>query len=320
MKRVLVTGAQGFIGKHLCERLHRDGYTVFGVDDLSSGQDPEDVKFVGLTKLLNEWSIRDDFASKWILSQVKGYAFDVIVHLAATPRVAYSVEYPLETFENNVAKTARLVEAARNTVEKFVFASSSSVYGDSHALPTHENNAPAPKSPYAMQKAVVEQILAQYSMHYGMKNTVLRLFNVFGPGNVANSPYATAVSAWLTAYHTGRPCRFDGSGVQSRDLCYVDNTVDGIVRAIEYEDKVVHYDVFNIACGQRTTNNDVFDFLKKRYLDIEMVEAPYRPGDVKHTQADITRAEERLGYKPLVYVMDGLERTCEWFEETFTRP
>lgn len=311
--RVLITGGAGFIGSNLARRCVEEGYDTHIVDDMSNGHEvfiPE-----GVDRVMIEC-----FSSKRILDGlIKQKTYDVVFHIAAVPRVSYSVEYPLETNEVNVSRTLELLNACKGNVRRVVFASSSSVYGgaDVSLGPTHENHPRDPKSPYALQKAVIEDYLRLYSELYGLDSACLRFFNVFGPNQLGDSPYATAVSAWLTAIKNGRPMRSDGDGEQSRDMCYVDNVVDACIRAAQRKDDI-RARCYNVACGDRTTNNQILEALLKRYPGSQVTHAPVRPGDVKHTHADVRRAEEELGYKPLVRFWEGLDRTIDWYEENWS--
>lgn len=312
MISVLITGAAGFIGSNLFRRCVAEGFEVRGVDDLSNGH---------LEFLEPEWRssvLQADFASDIVVQTIKAKQFDVVFHLAAVPRVSYSVEHPLETNETNVTQTLKLMEACRDNVKRIVFASSSSVYGgaDEMHLPTHESYKKDPKSPYALQKSIIEDYLHMYSNLYGLDSACMRFFNVFGPNQLGDSPYATAVSAWLTAIKKGEAMRSDGTGDQSRDMCYVDNVADACVRAAVHHDSL-QARCYNVACGDRTSNNKILAALMKRYPDAKVRTAPWRPGDVMHTQADVARAKEELGYVPLVRFWEGLDRTIHWYERNW---
>ena len=318
--RILVSGAAGFIGSNLCARLIDDGHDVTGVDDLSTG-------FIKLLPCRMTF-IFDDFQSADVFSLIALKKFDAVVHLAARPRVSYSIEHPFETNHNNVTKTLDLLGVCRGNVKRLVFASSSSVYGNSMLFSTVtldstmedvsmvETQPLNPRSPYALQKATCEQWLRQFSMHYGLESVALRFFNVFGPGSLPNGAYSMALTSWLTAIKQDRACRFDGDGTQTRDACYVDNVVDAIVRAIVSE-REFKGAAINVACGRSISNNEVLGYLERRYPCVVKQAMPERQGDVKHTLADISKAKKLLGYEPKVHALEGIERTCDWFDENW---
>jgi nucleoside-diphosphate-sugar epimerase len=311
--RVLLTGCAGFIGSNLTKRCFTEGWDVTGVDDLSNGHR----EFLPLGFRGDRdgfWAI--DFASRAVLEAIENKRFDVVIHLAAVPRVSYSVEHPLETHDVNVTRTLKLLDACRGNVKRFVFASSSSVYGGADHLPTHESYPKNPRSPYALQKSIIEGYCELYGELYGLDTACLRFFNVFGPNQLGDSPYATAVSAWLTATKQGKPMRSDGDGSQSRDMCYVDNVTGACVKAATCKHDLMAR-CFNVACGDRTTNAEILAYMTKRYPGSTFVDAPWRPGDVMHTQADVKRAEEEIGYVPLVRFWEGLDRTCDWYDQNW---
>lgn len=306
--RTLVTGGAGFIGSNLSKKLVELGHTVDIVDDMSNGHK----EFVPVGANL----IVDDFASEATLSRITSKKYDVVFHLAAVPRVSYSVEYPIETNDANVTKTLRLMNACRDNVNRFVFASSSSVYGGADQLPTPPSYPKDPKSPYAIQKSIIEDYLKLYYNLYGLDSVCLRFFNVFGPNQLGDSPYATAVSAWLTAVFSGKSMRSDGDGTQSRDMCYVDNVVDACVRGATTSGKL-KAEPINVACGDRATNKEILTYLLSKFPDAKYHDAPWRPGDVMHTQADVKRSQELIGYVPLVRFWEGLDRTIEWYRNNW---
>jgi UDP-glucose 4-epimerase len=258
----------------------------------------------------------DDFASDRVLEKIKMGTYDVVFHIAAVPRVSYSVEHPVETNNTNVTKTLTLINACRDNVKRFVFASSSSVYGNTESLPTKTTNQKNPQSPYALQKSIIEDYLSLYSRLYGLDSVCLRFFNVFGPNQLGDSPYSTAVGAWLTAIKSGRSMRSDGDGSQSRDMCYVDNVVDVCIRGAEADGRL-NAEALNVACGDRTTNKEILEYLLSKYPDAKYHDAPWRPGDVMHTLADVSKTTEVLGYTPLVRFWEGLDRTIKWYDENW---
>jgi UDP-glucose 4-epimerase len=309
-KRALLTGGAGFIGSNLAIELTKRGVDVDIVDDMSNGQ----LEFLPL-KLRSKLLI-DDFASDRVLEKIKAGTYDVVFHIAAVPRVSYSVEHPVETNDTNVTKTLTLINACRDNVKRFVFASSSSVYGNTESLPTKTTNQKNPQSPYALQKSIIEDYLSLYSRLYGLDSVCLRFFNVFGPNQLGDSPYSTAVGAWLTAIKSGRSMRSDGDGSQSRDMCYVDNVVDACIRGAEADGRL-NAEALNVACGDRTTNKEILEYLLSKYPDAKYHDAPWRSGDVMHTLADVSRTTEVLGYTPLVRFWEGLDRTIKWYDENW---
>jgi UDP-glucose 4-epimerase len=310
-ERVLITGAAGFIGSNLVTRCMAEGWAVRGVDDMSSGHRELLHPAFNASSLLV-----GDFISDAVLSMIKAQQCDVVFHLAATPRVSYSVEHPLETHDNNVTKTLKLIDACVGNVKRFVFASSSSVYGGAVELPTPETAPTLPKSPYALQKLIIENYLGLYSSLYGLDSASLRFFNVFGPGQVGSNPYATAIAAWLTAIKRGEPMRSDGDGYQTRDMCYVDNVTDACVKAAQRKVPLMGAR-YNVACGDNVSNNDILGVLRARYPEATVVNAPARRCDVLHTMADVSKAQIELGYVPLVKFWPGLIKTIHWWESNW---
>ena len=334
MKKALVTGGCGFIGSNLVKALVKQGWQVDIVDDMSNGHLEllEELKFKTLpnSSFIYHFMqqikgsvkrsrntvlvIQDDFAAPSLLDYIKTDAYDIIFHQAAVPRVSYSVEHPYETTVTNIAKTVALFDAAKGHVKRIVNASSSSVYGGANKLPTKESeNRKSPKSPYAWQKSAIEDYSKICWSLYKLDVVNLRYFNVFGPGQYGDSPYSTAVSAWCHAIKNGLECRSDGDGEQSRDMCYVDNVVSANILAANVDG---HFGglQYNVACGDRTSNNQILNYLKEKFGDkVKIKHAPERLGDVKHTQADIAYASSDFGYKPLVNFWEGLERTIKWW-------
>lgn len=309
MNRVLVTGAAGFIGGHLLERLLSMGIEARGVDDMSHGH-PE-----LLPEAVADAIYERDVADADTLRAVS--VCDVVFHLAAVPRVSFSVENPLETHVQNYDKTIRLIEAIRQLpAEKrprLVFASSSSVYGGAVKLPAEEHSVRAfcQASPYAMQKFQCEQALRMYNELYDIDCVSLRFFNVFGPRALGDSAYATAVAAWFDAVRRGAPLRSDGDGSQTRDMCYVSNVVDACVLAGSRQEPFSG-DAYNVGCGQSVSNAQILKWFRERFADAVIESAPRRAGDVMHTLADISMARAELGYEPAVSFWEGLELTAEW--------
>lgn len=308
-KRVLVTGGCGFIGSNLSAALDSKGFKVTIVDNLNSPR-ADYKKFLCENKGLT--FIKECFSSDTVLDMIKKNNFDFVFHVAAIPRVVYSVENPFETTDVNVSKTVKLLEACCGNISRFVFSSSSSVYGGAETLPTPTSHLKDPKSPYAWQKSSIEDIIKIMCNLNGLDAVSLRYFNVFGPGQFGDSAYATAVSAWCHAIKNKKSLRKDGTGEQSRDMCYVDNVVQANILSIQRTDSFSG-ECLNVACGDRTSNNEILQFLENSFGSLEIKEAPFRPGDVMHTQADISLTQELIGYEPKVRFWEGLERTLEWW-------
>lgn len=307
--KVLITGGAGFIGSNLVKQCVNLGWSVDVVDDLSNGH----LQFLP-QGLDDAYGICvNDFVCNYTLTKIKNQKYDTVFHIAALPRVSYSVEYPVRTNDVNVTKTLKLLEACFGNVNRVVFASSSSVYGGADVLPTPETYAKNPKSPYALQKSVIEDYLELFYHLKGLDSVSLRFFNVFGENQLGSSPYSTAVAAWLSAIKLGKSMRSDGTGEQTRDMCHVDNVVDACIRSAKMSTELKAQKI-NVACGDVVSNNDILKYLLKRYPGSEFHNAPWRPGDVMHTHADVSRAKEVLGYVPVMKFWDGLEKTIEWVE------
>jgi len=329
MRKALVTGCCGFIGSHVTRQLVNNGWCVEGVDDLSNGDlsalEGLEYRTVteGMLHLYDEQSsepapggllvITGDFASAGILSRVATSSYDVIFHLAANPRVEYSVKYPALTTHTNVQKTIELMSAAINKIERFVFAASSASYGNVETLPTTEEASCTPTSPYGLQKLVIEQFGEMYSKLYGMDFIALRFFNVYGPGQLGDSPYSTAVAAWCTRLKKGEPLRSDGDGEQTRDMVYVEDIASSMITAANHPEKL-GYRLYNVATGESVSNNQILETLKRHFSDLTVTHAPERPGDVKHTLGCINKIGKELGWSPRKQFWDGLRDTLQWWE------
>ncbi|MBG17500.1 MAG: hypothetical protein CMB77_04030 [Euryarchaeota archaeon] len=326
-KKALVTGGCGFIGSNLAIKLVEQGWSVDVVDDLSSG-DLDALKNLDIRTVTPELLIQyeesgiiedktlvitGDFASPYVLSRIADKRYDYVFHLAALPRVQFSVENPVLTTDQNVMKTVSLMTACIENVDRFIFSSSSSVYGDvSDNFPSRESGNYEPASPYALQKLVVENFCQLFFKLYKLESVCLRYFNVFGPGQPGDSPYSTAVSAWLDKIATNQPLRSDGDGEQTRDIVYIDDVVDANIRAAE-SPKTMSGNTYNVGTGATYSNNEILGLLKNKFGDLEINHAPERPGDVKHTKANIAKIFEDLGWKPKWDFVSGLNETIKWW-------
>ncbi|HOW70379.1 MAG TPA: SDR family oxidoreductase [Phycisphaerae bacterium] len=308
MATYLVTGGAGFIGSHLVERLVKDGQTVRVLDNFSSGRRQNLAPFAARIEVI-EGDIRktDDCA-------IACKGVDVIFHEAAVPSVPKSVADPRTSHEANIDGTFNLLMAARDAkCRRVIYAASSSAYGDLPDLPKRESACPSPLSPYAVNKLVGEHYLRTFYCCYGLETISLRYFNVFGPRQDPKSQYAAAIPAFVSAILKNQPPTIYGDGEQSRDFTYIDNVVHANVlaaRAAKTEGQVV-----NVACGERVTVNQIIAQINSLLgLNIRPDYVDTRPGDVKHSLADITLAGRILGYKPVVDFEEGLRRAIEWYK------
>jgi UDP-glucose 4-epimerase len=304
----LVTGGGGFIGSHLVERLLAEGYSVRVLDSFATGRRETLVPFGDDVEL-----IEGDLQSyERAHHAVRGC--EVVFHEAALPSVPRSIQDPLTSNSANVIGTLNLLLAARDSdVRRVVFASSSSVYGINAALPKREDMTPLPVSPYAVAKLACEGYCRSFSEVYELETVSLRYFNVFGPRQDPLSHYSAAIPRFITAFLRDEPVTVYGDGEQSRDFTYVDNVVEANLLAAEAAR--VSGGVFNVACGERITVNALIEELKQiTGRDVPVEYAPPRPGEVRHSEADITLAKEALGYAPTVSFAEGLRRTVAFYE------
>jgi UDP-glucose 4-epimerase len=307
--RVLVTGGAGFIGSNLVHALLDAGDSVRVLDDLSTGR-AENLAGVRGDIELVEASIVDLEA---VRAAVAGC--EVVYHQAALPSVPRSVEDPLQTHRVNATGTLHVLQAAREAgVRRVVYAASSSAYGDTEELPKVESMPPNPLSPYALQKFVGEVYAAQYARLYGLETVALRYFNVFGPRQNPESLYAAVIPRFVAAAARREPARIDGDGLQSRDFTFVADAV-AANRAAAAGPPESSGEVFNVACGGRVTILELW----KQICSIvgcgaiEPEHGPPRPGDVRHSQADVSKAARLLGWTPCTDLTTGLEATVDHF-------
>jgi nucleoside-diphosphate-sugar epimerase len=301
--KVLVTGGGGFIGSHLVERLLRDGNQVRVLDNFATGHR------ANLSEVDTEIElIEGDIQSyERVHNAVRGC--EVVFHLAALPSVPRSIQDPLTSTATNVTGTLNVLLAARDEgVRRVVFASSSSVYGPQSEYPQREDVAARPISPYAVSKLAAEGYCRAFTQVYGLETVAVRYFNVFGPRQDPRSQYAAVIPKFITSALTGEAPVIYGDGEQSRDFTYIDNTVDGTLLASTA--KGVAGETFNLACGEETTLNQLVRHIGE--ISGKPVEATYaegKPGDLRRSLADISRAREALRYEPAIDVRAGLERT-----------
>jgi nucleoside-diphosphate-sugar epimerase len=269
--KILVTGYKGYIGSHLFERLKQEGYNPVGID-LKDGED--------------------------ILHCLPSDNFDYVFHLAACPRVGYSVEKPSYTMKQNVLVTSTLLEWAKDHgVKRVIFSSSSAVNGNGDGVPN---------SPYGLHKLMNELECQLFSRLYSLDTVCLRYFNAYSEDQGYGGSYSTAICAWMEMIKQSKPLRIDGDGYQTRDLVHVDDIVGANIAAMEYPGHLsgASYDV---GTGQSVSMNYIKNFIDSRY-DIEWIYAPERKGDVRHTMADITKTKKDLNWEPNISIVDGLKR------------
>ena len=305
----LVTGGAGFIGSHIVERLAREGHRVRVLDNLFSGKEANLKSIAGDIELMRA-DIRD---ARSVATATEGV--DVVFHEAALGSVPRSVADPMTTHEVNLTGTLNVLLAARDAkVRRVVYASSSSVYGETAVLPKHEELKPQPLSPYALSKLAAEHYIGIFHRVYGLEAVSLRYFNIFGPRQDPESEYAAVVPRFVTALLEGKRPVIYGDGLQSRDFTYVENVVNANLLAAEAEGAVGQ--VFNVACGGRYTLLDLLGKLKGILRsDIEPVHEAARAGDVRDSQASIAKLSQGLGYEVLVDFEEGLRRTVEWYRD-----
>jgi len=301
----LVTGGAGFIGSHLAEELVRRGERVRVVDSFITG------KRRNLEHLPAVELIEGDLADAGVSERAVA-GMDYVLHQAAIPSVPRSVKDPVTCNRANITAGLNLLVAARDAgVKRVVYAGSSSAYGDTPTLPKREDMPTNPLSPYALQKLVVEQYCQLFTRLYGLETVTTRYFNVFGPRQDPGSPYSGVISLFTTALLEGRQPIIYGDGGQTRDFTYIANVVDGVLRAVTAPK--ASGEVINVAVGGRISLNDLLATLNKIVgQDIKAIYKEPRAGDIRDSQADITKAQALLGYTPTVPLEEGLKRTLEW--------
>jgi UDP-N-acetylglucosamine 4-epimerase len=320
----LVTGAAGFIGSHLVERLLLLGQTVIGLDNFATGtrENLGDVmvkvgpKAAGKLRVV-EGDIRDLSVCRNACAGA-----DLVLHEAGLGSVPRSIEDPLTTHQVNVDGFLNLIIAARDAgASRFVYATSSSVYGDAPARSKTEGRIGRALSPYAVTKRIDELYAQIFSRAYGVETIGLRYFNVFGPRQDPKGPYAAVIPRWIAALSQGDPCVIFGDGKTSRDFCHVENVIQANLLAAAAAPRSAAVDqIYNVGVGKPTTLSRLFvlirDLLAERGLpvrDAKPIHQAFRPGDVRHSKPDTSKAEELLGYRPSRSLASGLEETIEWF-------
>jgi len=305
--KILVTGGAGFIGSHIVEELIKRGETVRVLDNFSTGN-RENIKHLKDKVELIEGDIRDFWT---VVDAVKG--IDFIIHQAALPSVQRSINNPLTSNEVNVNGTLNLLEAAKGyRVKRFIYASSSSVYGDTPTLPKREDMPSKPLSPYAITKLAGEEYCQTFSKLYGLPTVCLRYFNVFGTRQDPTSQYSAVIPKFIELLLDKKTPVIYGDGEQSRDFTFVRNVVEANLLACQSD--ISGGGVINIACGQSFSLNQLVSLLNQIIgTNIKPEYGQAKPGDVKHSLADISKAKKLLGYKPRISFAEGMKKTVEWF-------
>jgi len=309
MQKFLVTGGAGFIGSNICRALVRQGCFVRVVDNLLTGRMSNLADVIDKIEFIKA-DMGDEQAAN---AAMKG--IDVVLHQGALPSVPRSVDDPAATHRHCVDATFTLLLAARDRgIKRFVYAASSSAYGDTPTLPKVETMRPTPLSPYAVGKLVGEHYCSVFFKVFGLETISLRYFNVFGPFQDPTSQYAAAIPAFVTAILRDQPPTVYGDGEQSRDFTYVDNVVEANLLAARAGHTAG--EVVNIACGEAVTVNAIIDMINAAVgKNVKPVYADSRPGDVKHSLADISLAEKTIGFKPRVSFQEGLAKAIGWYRK-----
>lgn len=322
-KRWLVTGVAGFIGSNLLEQLLRLDQQVVGLDNFSTGkrENLSDVQRLVSEQQWRQFNFIEGDIRHLSTCHAACKGVDVILHQAALGSVPRSIEDPLGCNDNNVTGNLNMLKAACDTqVKRMVYASSSAVYGDHPALPKFEDTCGQPLSPYAVSKKVNELYAHVFSQLYGVETIGLRYFNVFGPRQDPNGAYAAVIPRWISALRTGETVYINGTGETSRDFCYIENVVQiNLLAALSSNREAVNQ-VYNVALNERTTLNELYYKLQKGMLpycdhlhESHPVYRDFRPGDVLHSQADISKAKRLLGYVPTHSIDNGLDAAMGWY-------
>jgi UDP-N-acetylglucosamine 4-epimerase len=326
----VVTGGAGFIGSHLVEVLLRQGQEVRVLDDFSTGREEnlETVsRAVGPDAASRLVVLRGDIRDRAACTRALGGA-DLVLHQAALGSVPRSIAHPLPTHEVNVTGFLHVLDAAKAAgVRRVVYASSSSVYGDHPGLPKHEEAIGRQLSPYAASKHCDELYAFAFARCYGMELVGVRYFNVFGPRQDPNGPYAAVVPLWFAGLLRGDDVAINGDGETSRDFCYVANAVQANILAALSRNPEAIGQVYNVAFGARTTLNELFGLIRSHVARFRPAAASarpthrdFRPGDVRHSLADVSKAARLLGYVPTHSVEDGLAEAATWYAQTAQPP
>lgn len=316
-KKILITGVAGFIGSNLAEAFLDKGYTVVGMDNLSTGKRQNLKQFSANTKFC---FVEGDIRDRKLLDEIMP-GINVVLHQAALGSVPRSIKDPVTSIDVNITGTTNVLFAAqKHGVERVVYAASSSTYGDSKDLPKIENNIGKPLSPYAISKYVNELLAENFKSIYNLNTIGLRYFNVFGKRQDPESTYAAVIPKFVSQLMRLEAPHINGDGSYSRDFTYIDNVVQANMLAVETTDEHALNRVYNVACGMRTSLNELFEFIKlelsnynNQILQVKPEYGPVRHGDVPHSLASIQLAKDFLNYKPKFTVQEGLKAAIDWY-------
>jgi len=321
-KNVLVTGGAGFIGSNLIEALLRNGAKVTCLDNFATGHLKNIAPFMAHTNFtLIEGDIRKP---ETCLEATKGQEF--VFHQAALGSVPRSIKDPATSNEVNISGSLNMLIAARDTgVKRFIYAASSSTYGDSESLPKVEEKIGRPLSPYAITKYVNELYADVFARTYGLESIGLRYFNVFGRRQDPEGAYAAVIPKWVKQFMRHEAIIINGQGEYSRDFTYIDNVIQANIKAATTSNPEAINQVYNVAYGDRTTLNDLANWLREALADydpeinaVKITHGPYRQGDIPHSLASIEKGKQLLGYDPQFNLKEGLKEACKWYWENLS--
>lgn len=325
-KHYLISGGGGFIGSNLVETLLRLGQKVTTLDNFSTGsrRNLELVEQIVGPKIWMRHKIIEGDISDMHTCQNASKDIDIVLHQAALGSVPRSIADPIATHNANATGFLNMLIAARdNNVQRFIYAASSSTYGDSQSLPKVESIIGNPLSPYAVTKYLNELYAKVFSLSYGIETIGLRYFNVFGPRQDPSGAYAAVIPKWIGSIIENEKCVINGDGQTTRDFCFVANAVQANLRSALVENEGALNEVYNVACGEQTSLSSLHDIIKTNISNLngsQNIPSPefidFRVGDIQHSLADISKAEKNLSYSGLIGPKEGLELTCKWYIES----
>lgn len=330
-KSWLITGGAGFIGSHIAEQLLKVGQRVRVLDNLSTGkttnlqilQELKESATMSSPKTKPFFEFLEGSVTDTELCQEAVKNIDIVIHAAALGSVPLSLQYPLNSHEANATGHITLLNAAKDSgVKRFVYASSSAVYGNNQDMPKIESNLGDQLSPYAVTKKINELYSYVFHQHFGMETIGLRYFNVFGPRQYADNAYAAVIPQWISVFINHGQCIIYGNGETSRDFIYIGDVVESTLLAGVVSNSKLYGRAFNIGLGGKVNLNELHQMIAEAYLKLnpgaqvmEPLRKEFRPGDILHSQANIEAAKSLLGFKPRYTVKEGITETVKWFME-----